>query len=127
VPWPKKKYGQFFNGDSYIVLNTYKTKDGKGAIAWDVRFRPISLASRSCASVLVPRTRVVCVCVCVCEGVRVCARSCVCACEVRAVSLVCPARIVYRETGRTTLTPATTLGVINLAGSLLDRLRVDAG
>lgn len=38
VPWPKKKYGKFFNGDSYIVLNTYKSKGGKGAIAWDVHF-----------------------------------------------------------------------------------------
>lgn len=36
VPWPKKKYGKFFNGDSYIILNTYKSKGGKGAIAWDV-------------------------------------------------------------------------------------------
>ncbi|CAN8104085.1 unnamed protein product [Discula destructiva] len=24
VPWPKDKYGQFYDGDSYIVLHTYK-------------------------------------------------------------------------------------------------------
>jgi gelsolin len=22
--WPKEEYGEFFNGDSYIILNTYK-------------------------------------------------------------------------------------------------------
>lgn len=38
VPWPQKKYGKFYNGDSYIVLNTYISKGGKGAIAWDVHF-----------------------------------------------------------------------------------------
>lgn len=26
--WPKSQYGQFFNGDSYIILNTYKEEDG---------------------------------------------------------------------------------------------------
>lgn len=25
--WPKDDYGKFFNGDSYILLNTYKEKD----------------------------------------------------------------------------------------------------
>lgn len=24
IPWPKEKYGQFYNGDSYIVLHSYK-------------------------------------------------------------------------------------------------------
>eukprot|EP00038_Savillea_parva_P007724 m.172141 g.172141 ORF g.172141 m.172141 type:complete len:873 (-) comp13479_c0_seq1:84-2702(-) len=38
VPWPKNKYGKFFNGDSYIVLHTYKSKGGRGAVAWDVHF-----------------------------------------------------------------------------------------
>lgn len=27
VPWPKTKYGQFFSGDAYIILNTYKIPD----------------------------------------------------------------------------------------------------
>jgi len=27
VPWPKEKYGQFYDGDSYIVLHTYKKED----------------------------------------------------------------------------------------------------
>eukprot|EP00040_Diaphanoeca_grandis_P028754 m.166936 g.166936 ORF g.166936 m.166936 type:complete len:874 (-) comp31447_c0_seq1:212-2833(-) len=38
VPWPRKKYGKFFNGDSYIILNTYKSKGGKGAIQNDIHF-----------------------------------------------------------------------------------------
>jgi gelsolin len=33
VPWPKKDYGKFHDGDSYIVLNTYKVED---ALRWDV-------------------------------------------------------------------------------------------
>lgn len=41
--WPKNQYGEFFDGDSYIVLNTYKQKDpetGKltNSLAWDVHF-----------------------------------------------------------------------------------------
>jgi len=35
VPWPQKDYGSFFNGDSYIVLKTYKVND---ALKWDVHF-----------------------------------------------------------------------------------------
>jgi gelsolin len=35
--WPKEQYGHFFDGDSYIVLNTYKQKDGN-ALRWDVHF-----------------------------------------------------------------------------------------
>jgi gelsolin len=27
VPWPKERYGQFYSGDSYIVLHTYKKDD----------------------------------------------------------------------------------------------------
>jgi len=27
VAWPKEKYGQFYNGDSYIILFTYKKED----------------------------------------------------------------------------------------------------
>jgi len=37
VPWPKDKFGSFFSGDSYIVLNTYKKK-GSDALAWEVHF-----------------------------------------------------------------------------------------
>lgn len=41
--WPKEQYGEFYEGDSYIVLNTYKQKDpqtGKlsNQLAWDVHF-----------------------------------------------------------------------------------------
>jgi gelsolin len=36
VPWPKEKYGSFFNGDSYIVLNTYKKGDNQ--LGYDVHF-----------------------------------------------------------------------------------------
>jgi gelsolin len=35
VPWPQNKYGQFFKGDSYIVLNGYKVND---LIKYDVHF-----------------------------------------------------------------------------------------
>jgi len=35
VPVPKNTYGQFYNGDSYIVLKTNKVKD---ALSWDVHF-----------------------------------------------------------------------------------------
>src|SRR3990167_5330643 len=35
VSRPKETYGEFFDGDSYIVLNTYKKND---ALAWDVHF-----------------------------------------------------------------------------------------
>eukprot|EP00730_Choanoeca_flexa_P001760 TRINITY_DN10771_c0_g1_i5.p1 TRINITY_DN10771_c0_g1~~TRINITY_DN10771_c0_g1_i5.p1 ORF type:complete len:856 (+),score=278.96 TRINITY_DN10771_c0_g1_i5:62-2629(+) len=37
VAWPKKKYGQFYSGDSYIILNTFR-KGGVGALKWDVHF-----------------------------------------------------------------------------------------
>jgi len=41
--WPQKDYGSFYQGDSYIVLNTYIVKDpqtGKPTkkLAWDVHF-----------------------------------------------------------------------------------------
>jgi len=38
VPVPKNQYGQFFSGDSYIVLHTYKPKPNSDALAWDVHF-----------------------------------------------------------------------------------------
>jgi len=43
--WPKEEYGQFYDGDSYIVLNTYIPPDAEtgkpkkdGSLAWDVHF-----------------------------------------------------------------------------------------
>lgn len=41
--WPKEQYGEFYDGDSYIVLHTYFAKDpvtGKKSdkLAWDVHF-----------------------------------------------------------------------------------------
>jgi gelsolin len=36
IAWPKDQYGTFFNGDSYIVLNTIKGADGK--FSYDVHF-----------------------------------------------------------------------------------------
>lgn len=35
--WDKDMYGEFYNGDSYIVLNTYK-KDGATGLKYDVHF-----------------------------------------------------------------------------------------
>jgi len=35
--WPKENYGSFYDGDSYIVLNTY-IKKGENALKWDVHF-----------------------------------------------------------------------------------------
>jgi len=35
--WPKDQYGSFYDGDSYIVLNTYNKKDSP-ALLWDVHF-----------------------------------------------------------------------------------------
>jgi gelsolin len=35
--WPKDKYGSFFSGDSYIVLNTYKNP-GSDALRYNVHF-----------------------------------------------------------------------------------------
>jgi gelsolin len=37
VSWPKEQYGQFYSGDSYLVLHTYKNKDSN-ALRWDVHF-----------------------------------------------------------------------------------------
>jgi len=34
-PWPKEKYGSFYDGDSYIVLHTYKKED---KLLYDVHF-----------------------------------------------------------------------------------------
>lgn len=35
--WPEEDYGKFFDGDSYIVLNTYKKEDSD-ALLYDVHF-----------------------------------------------------------------------------------------
>lgn len=35
--WDKEQYGEFYNGDSYIVLNTYKEKDSD-ELKYDVHF-----------------------------------------------------------------------------------------
>jgi len=37
VHWPKERYGEFFDGDSYILLRTYKEKDSP-KIRWDLHF-----------------------------------------------------------------------------------------
>jgi len=37
VSWPKNKFGSFYSGDSYIILNTYKKK-GSDALAWELHF-----------------------------------------------------------------------------------------
>ena len=40
VPWPKEKHGSFYEGDSYIVLQTRKVKDelGNEKIVRDIFF-----------------------------------------------------------------------------------------
>ncbi|ESO95278.1 hypothetical protein LOTGIDRAFT_214936 [Lottia gigantea] len=35
--WPKEEYGKFYNGDSYIILNTYKEADSN-ELQYDVHF-----------------------------------------------------------------------------------------
>ena len=35
--WPKDQYGEFFSGDSYIVLNTFKDEDSD-ALQFDLHF-----------------------------------------------------------------------------------------
>ncbi|XP_045164503.1 gelsolin-like protein 2 [Mercenaria mercenaria] len=35
--WPKEDYGKFYNGDSYIILNTYK-EPGEEELQYDVHF-----------------------------------------------------------------------------------------
>jgi len=38
VSWPKEKFGSFFSGDSYIILNTYKKTPDSAALAYNVHF-----------------------------------------------------------------------------------------
>ncbi|PVD24424.1 hypothetical protein C0Q70_14907 [Pomacea canaliculata] len=35
--WPKSEYGKFYNGDSYIILNTYQ-EEGSDQLLYDVHF-----------------------------------------------------------------------------------------
>jgi len=37
IPWPKERYGEFFDGDSYILLRTWKEKDAP-KLKWDIHF-----------------------------------------------------------------------------------------
>ena len=37
TPWPEDDYGKFFDGDSYIILNTYK-EEGNEQLLYDVHF-----------------------------------------------------------------------------------------
>ena len=37
VHWPKEDYGSFYNGDSYIILNTYK-EEQSDALLYDLHF-----------------------------------------------------------------------------------------
>ncbi|RHZ70595.1 hypothetical protein Glove_269g47 [Diversispora epigaea] len=36
--WPKNKYGEFYSGDSYIVLHSYKKNKDSEALAHDIHF-----------------------------------------------------------------------------------------
>jgi gelsolin len=38
VAWPADQYGQFYTGDSYIILNTYKDKENPNKLKFDVHF-----------------------------------------------------------------------------------------
>ncbi|KAK7468991.1 hypothetical protein VKT23_003487 [Stygiomarasmius scandens] len=38
VPWPKEKTGSFYDGDSYIVLNTYKKTPESESLSYDLHF-----------------------------------------------------------------------------------------
>jgi len=38
VAWPKDKYGSFFRGDAYIVLNTYVLPENKEKLLYNVHF-----------------------------------------------------------------------------------------
>jgi gelsolin len=36
--WPKELYGKFYNGDSYIILNTYHPRQDSRELAYDIHF-----------------------------------------------------------------------------------------
>jgi len=38
VPWPKQKYGTFFDGDSFIILNSYKASPDVTSLSHDIFF-----------------------------------------------------------------------------------------
>eukprot|EP00911_Craspedida_sp_UC1_P001139 UC1_evm4s858 len=38
VDWPKERYGEFYSGDSYIVLHTYKKKPSSPKVSFDIYF-----------------------------------------------------------------------------------------
>ncbi|CAL1712956.1 unnamed protein product [Somion occarium] len=38
VDWPKERYGSFYDGDSYIVLHTYKTSQDAEELSYDLHF-----------------------------------------------------------------------------------------
>jgi gelsolin len=38
VDWPKEDYGKFFNGDSYIILRTYKPNPANEELNYDLHF-----------------------------------------------------------------------------------------
>ena len=38
VAWPKEQYGEFYDGDSYIILHTYKPDPDSETLAHNVHF-----------------------------------------------------------------------------------------
>ncbi|KAF8195475.1 actin regulatory protein [Pholiota molesta] len=38
VPWPKERYGSFYDGDSYIILRTYKKTPQAESFSYDLHF-----------------------------------------------------------------------------------------
>jgi len=38
VAWPKEQYGKFYDGDAYVVLNTYVKPDNKDKLLYNVHF-----------------------------------------------------------------------------------------
>ncbi|KAI3645776.1 hypothetical protein MP228_008704 [Amoeboaphelidium protococcarum] len=38
VAWPKQSYGEFYEGDSYIILNTYKKNPSEEKLSYDLHF-----------------------------------------------------------------------------------------
>ncbi|THV02997.1 fragmin60 [Dendrothele bispora CBS 962.96] len=38
VPWPKERTGNFYDGDSYIILNTYKKTPESESLSYDLHF-----------------------------------------------------------------------------------------
>jgi gelsolin len=57
VPWPQNKYGEFYNGDSYIVLYSYKVgKQGEEKLAYEIFFWLGSKTSQDEAGVAAYKT-----------------------------------------------------------------------